>query len=474
MEVAPRLAIHFERGRDDARAVTYLAAAAAGARQRFAHREAIGYFEAALAIVGLGPEDDERRRRELELRLGLGVLLSEAHGFASEQVRLNYERASELCARVGTPAQRLNVLYARWYVHIARAERKETLAVAAELRGLARHRRTAADRILTDSLMVRTLLYDGKFLDADRWMQRRLVRRARATTAGQPTGYGPDPLLAAVTHHAIALWFLGYPERAQTSTDSAVLRARESGHPFTLAAVLTQSALVHLLCRSPAQGGDQAEESMSLSAQHGFAFWHALSSVLSGWALVQDGRVSDGSGVIERALSAMSATGAIFFSTYAHAFLAEGRMRAGLSVDALNAVDAGLTLAHSTLDRAYEPELWRLKGALLLGQRPPGETPARPGNTRRNSRALMTGGRRPAPDAAEAERYLRRALTLARASQAKSLELRAATSMARVWEARGRPADARRLLAGICAWFGARTGGADLAEARALLGQLRK
>ena len=82
--------------------------------------------------------------------------------------------------------------------------------------------------------------------------------------------------------------------------------------------------------------------------------------------------------------------------------------------------------------------------------------------------------RRPAPDSAEAERYLRRALTLARTSQAKSLELRAATSMARAWKAGGRPRDARRLLAGICAWFGTRTGGADLVEARALLDQLRK
>src|SRR5215831_15400163 len=135
MEVAPRLAINFERGSDDARAVTYLAAAAAGARKRFANRETIGYLEAALAIVALGPEDDARRRRELELRLALGVLLNESHGFASEQVRRNYERASELCARVGAPAQRLNVLYARWYVHATRAERTETLAIAAELRG---------------------------------------------------------------------------------------------------------------------------------------------------------------------------------------------------------------------------------------------------------------------------------------------------------------------------------------------------
>src|SRR5215831_12656262 len=137
MEVAPRLAVHFERGRDDARAITYLTAAAAGARKRFANRETIGYLEAALAITARAADDGVRRRQELNLRLVLGPALSDTHGWAAEQVLRNYKRASELCADTGGPPQQMKILYARWYAHVARGERSETVATAAEFKNLA-------------------------------------------------------------------------------------------------------------------------------------------------------------------------------------------------------------------------------------------------------------------------------------------------------------------------------------------------
>lgn len=476
MEVAPRLAVHFEQGRDGARAVEYLAAAAAAARQRFANREAIGYLEAALATAAREPDERARRLQELELRLALGAALAETHGYASEHVRTNYERASELCARVGSAAQRLSILYARWFVHAMRAQRKETFAIAGELARIARRRGTAENRVVADSVMVRTMFYDGRFVDAQRSMQRYLLRQASRETTANPIAYGPDPVLAATGHFAMALWFLGHPERAQTCAQDAVLRARESGRVFTLTAVLMHSALVSLLCRDTEKGYALAEESVALSAEYEFDYWHGVSSSLSGWALVQQGQAAEGSRVIERALSTMRATGATHFSTYAHAFLTEGRMRAGLIVDAMEAADAGLALARDTLDHGYEPELWRLKGELLLGVagRPSGVESRRPGD------ALPHGARDVAADhgslarsPVEAERCFRRALRLARSSGAKSLELRAATSLARAWHARGRTAEARRLLGGICGWFGPRIGTADLTEARRLLGQLK-
>ena len=456
-EIAPRLANHFERGRDYARALHHLTAAAAGARQRFASREAIGYLEAALAMVALLPDNDQRRRRELDLRLPLGSALADIHGFASERVRENYERASELCTAVGSEAQLFGVLHARWYLHAIRAERKEAAALAAELDGLARRLRTVDYCVIADSALMRTALYDGRFADAIRLMgRRRLARQRHWKPAATTVAYGPDPLIVAASHSAIALWFLGYPERAQTTARAAVTRARKSGHFLTLAAVLVQAAIVELLCRNAAAGGDLAEEAASLSAEHGFAFWSAVACLLTGWALVQQGHLSEGSAAMERALSAMQATGARFFSAFAYAFLAEGRLRADAFADGLAAAEAGLAVAQATLDRAYEPELWRLKGELLLAVKAQG-----PGSDQRPG-TLRT-----------AERCFQRALTLARASQAKSLELRAATSLARAWQARGRTAEARKLLGGICKWFGGRAGTADLVEARALLGELK-
>src|SRR5262245_34981486 len=476
MEVAPRLAIHFERGRDDERAVTYLAAAAAGARKRFANRETIGYLDAALAITARGADDGVRRRQELDLRLVLGPALSDTQGWAAEQVLRNYERASELCADVGSPPQLMEILYARWYAHGARGERRDTVATAAALKDLARRRGTVEDRLLADSVMVRTMVWDGRFVDAHHYAQRYLARRAGRRVATGSIAYGPGPLPAATPRHAIALWFLGHPERAQTSAEAALRRARESGHPVTLVALVNQTARIHLLCRDTGRGGELAAESASLSAEHGFAVWHAVASLLSGWALVQEGRASEGNGIIERAFSAIEATGTRFYSTFAHACLAEGRMGAGLFAEALAAADAGLALSRNTIDRSHEPELWRLKGEVLLR----GDIPQAGGQARRSREAsphragdAADGRELGTPFKAEAETCFQHALRLTRASRAKSLELRAATSLARTWHARGRAADAGRLLGGICRWFGAGAEGPDLAEARALLGQLR-
>lgn len=466
MDIAPQLAIHFERGRDDARALRYLTAAAAGARQRFASREAIGYFDAALALVALLPDEEERRRRELELRLPLGAALSDIHGFASERVREDYERAAELCAAVGSAEQLFGVLYARWYLHAIRAERKQTIALAAELDVLARRLRTTKYRVVADSVLMRTALYDGRFTEALHLMQRRLARRRQAKPEAMTVAYGPDPWIVVGSHSGITLWFLGQPERARTGARAAVMRARASGHALTLSAVLVQAAIVDLLCRETVEGGDLAEHAVSLSAEHGFAFWNALASMLRGWASIQRGSASEGTAEIERALAGMQATGARYFAAFGYAFLAEGCLQAGAFTDGLAAVDAGLAVAHATLDRAYEPELWRLKGELLLKKA--GSREPRVERSQATARRLSTRHWR------EAECCFERALKVARGSKAKSLELRAATSLARAWQGRGRRAHARRLLGGICKWFSARSSSRDVVEARALLNELAK
>jgi uncharacterized protein YbdZ (MbtH family) len=464
MDIAPQLAIHFERGRDDVRALRYLGIAAARARQRFANREAIGYLEAALALLALLPDEDERRRRELELRVALGAALSDVYGFASEQVRENYDRASELCAAVGSGVEHFEILYACWYLHAMRAQRQETTALAAEMDVLARRLGTARHRMLADSALVRTATFDGRFTDAKNHMRRLRARQRRGELVVLSVKYGADPLVAATMHYALALWFLGDIGRAQTSVRDCLERARGLDDSFALSAALSQTALFELLCRNPAAGARWAEQAMSLSAEHGFAFWNAFASVLGGWALVQQGHAREGCAAIERALVAMQATGARFSSAFAYAFLAEGCLRAGVVADGLTAADAGLAVAHATLDRAYEPELWRLKGELLVAQ-------SKVEGSKLKARSAKVGQRRPGT-AGRAEACFQRALELARAAQAKSLELRAATSLARAWRAGGRTTEARKLLGGVCKWFGVRAGTADLVEARALLAEL--
>jgi DNA-binding winged helix-turn-helix (wHTH) protein len=468
VELAPQLANHFERCRDRARALRYLTIAAERARRRFANREAAGYLEAALALLTRLPEDDARRRKELQLRIALGAIFIDLHGFASERVRETFERGAELCAAVGSAAHSFGVLYARWYLHAIRGERPVTNEVAAELEEVSRRLGTAQHRVVAASVLLRTALYDGRFAEVTRIKERQLAHVPKGITA---PAFGPDPLLAATTHSAIALWFLGHPERARATVHAAVARARKRGHLLTLCAILTQAAFVELLCRNVGTGSELAGESVSLSAEHGFSFWNAMASALSGWALVQQGHALEGNAAIAAALLGLQETGARFFLDFAYAFLAEGYLRAGAFADGLKAVDAGLAVTEADVARACAPELWRLKGELLLKQVESRQSKGE--RSRPDAGPRTVNSRRSTLNFKDAEACFLRAIELARASEAKGLELRAATSLARLWRTPGRSVEARKLLGGVCRWFGAHATSPDLVEARALLGQLQ-
>ncbi len=454
-EIAPMLAIHFERGDDPARAVGYLVLAAARARQRFANREAIAFLEPALVLVARLPRGRERRRRELAIRLALAQPLHELLGFSSERVHENAERAYALGVELGSPAQLFPIMYSLWFLHVMRADPTATV-MASRLDELARRFGTTEARLEVDSVLVRTAVYEGRFDDARCIAERRLVPEGHA--AELAPAYGADPIIAAQCHYAYALWFLGHPDRAQLAMRDALARARVLGSPFTLAAALCHSSLLEAFRRDPRAIRPLLDEATVLTAAHGFALWSAVAAVLGGWAEVQLGRTDQGISAMERGIAAYRDTGARMVSTYFLAFLAEARWSAGAFAEGLAVATEGLQLADTTLDRGYRPELWRLKGELLLAPK------------RAHSGGRATSSRHD-PSVRDAERCLLQALDSARTSQAKSLELRAAMSLARAWRTMRRAADGRALLREVYEGFGD-VASPDLSEARSLLGEL--
>ena len=255
------------------------------ARRRFAGREARNYLENALALVPLLSDPTEQRRAELQVRLTLGRTLGDI-SFAAESVRENYDRASELCATLGSTAELFEAIYARWYLHGLRAERDETIALAAELDRLAEQTGAAEHRVVADSVLVRTAFYEGRFTDAQRHMEslfrrfqkrhngapdrgqnsshfsgwaygpsRLLARLPEQSDSAEPVDYGVDPVIAAILHYAGALWFLGNLDGAQKAAAEGLARARESGNPFFLSAALGQHALIDLLGRNTPREG---------------------------------------------------------------------------------------------------------------------------------------------------------------------------------------------------------------------------
>ena len=204
--------------------------------------------------------------------------------------------------------------------------------------------------------------------------------------------------------------------------------------------------LLHLLCGARRLGAHHAQEAVTLCTEQGFPYYLAAGAVLSGAALPEQKRQAAGSEQIRQGILAYRATGAGLLCPLWLTFLAETCGEAGQVEAGLAAVTEALTLAGQTSEALCEAELYRLKGELLLQQAPDRQS--------------------------EPEACFHNALTVASHQQAKSWELRAATSLARLWQQQGKTAEARDLLTPIYDWFTEGFDTADLKDAKGLLDEL--
>jgi predicted ATPase len=451
-DIAAELAVHFERSRDRPRAIKYLTATATHAQHRFATREAIGALESALTLARSLPNTEARQRQELDLRTLLGPALGSIYGYASEQVRRNYERARVLCNAVGTPTDVYGILYALWYSQTFRAE-VAAEATAKQLAQLAGTSGVAELRLQADALSGRTALYQGKFVES-----RDSLAHAVDAWHNQKGGldgsvFGLEPLIAAKCHYGFALWFLGYPDRANDQIKESLALGEHAARPLTRATCLLHATYLHHLCLNSLEAYGLAEQAIALSTEHGLTFIKAQATALSGWALAQQGKGKRAITMIQQGLDEYRATDAKLISSHLLAWLADAHRRLGDIKAGLAAVDEGLAIAETTLDSAYLAELWRIKGALLLA-------------VVDSPRSRGARGKRRVE---QAEECLQRALEIARAGQARSLELRAAISLAQLRRDQRQPAAARTLLGEIYGCFTEGFQTPDLREAKALL-----
>jgi predicted ATPase len=213
-----------------------------------------------------------------------------------------------------------------------------------------------------------------------------------------------------------------------------------------LAYALHNTSLLHQLRHEEQAGHERAEAVMALSREQGFPYWLALGTIRRGWALAAQGQRAEGVEQIQQGIAAWRATGADVNRPWWLALLAEACGKAGKAEEGLTALAEALTAVHATANRVCEAELYRLKGELLLQQ--------------------VT------PEVQQAEACFQQALAIARRQQAKSWELRAATSLSRLWQRQGKHAEAYALLAPIYGWFTEGFDTADLQDAKALLADL--
>jgi predicted ATPase len=260
--------------------------------------------------------------------------------------------------------------------------------------------------------------------------------------------YGQDPGISCRSIGAVALWLLGFPDQAVDRSREGIALCAESRHPNTLALARFYASFLGQYRREGSVVQRNAEATMAIATDHGFSFWNAAGLTMRGWALAEEGAGTSGIAQLRQGLDDFLATGAGIYRTFFLALLAEALGREGQIGEALRILDEALTLMHATGEDFHGAELHRLQGEFLLQQ--------------------------DAADVAfrEAEACFRRALTIARRQQARSLELRAVMSLTRLYHKQDRQAEIRPMLAECYNGFTEGHDTPDLREAEALLEQV--
>jgi predicted ATPase len=260
------------------------------------------------------------------------------------------------------------------------------------------------------------------------------------------TRFGQDVGVAALSYRSFALLSLGHPDAALKDAEDAVKNAREIGQAATLMFALSLASFIHIDCGNYVTATAQTDEVVALADEKAALFWKVQGLLARGWLFALTGKANDAVQMITFNVTALRAAGATIWLPLWLSYLASAHAQLGQFDDAGHYIAEAMTTMETTKERWFEAEVNRMAGEITLMS--------------------------PEPDAAKAEAYFERALAVARAQQAKSLELRAATSMARLWRDQDKPQQARELLAPVYGWFTEGFDTRDLKDAKALLNEL--
>ncbi len=443
-EIAGELAMHFAEGRDFARAARYHRQAGEAALRQHGYREAADHLTRALDLLEALPGTQERVQQELMLHMMLGSALTAIGGHATPGVEQAYARARALCEHVDDTDRLFRVLPGLGWYYLVRGSLAAARDVGRRLMTMAEATGDTAILLAAHNTLGVASFYGGEFEAA-------LTHLERGMELYDPDAHSPnrssalrliiDSGVSCIVHAAWTLWALGYPARAAVRMREALELSRKIAHPFSLAHGCRSAAAFHHCLRERDATREYAEESVAVSTEHGFGAVRMAASFHLGWWLADQGREEEGLASMQAWVTRCREIGAACLIPNYLGWLAEVVGRIGRAREGLDLVSEALAAAAESGNDYWTAELSRLRGKL-------------------------------APSEREAESSLLEAIALARRQSAKSLELRAATDLARRWGRQGKTRKAHALLAEIHAWFTEGFDTADLEEARALLEEL--
>jgi class 3 adenylate cyclase/predicted ATPase len=421
--------------------------------ERSALVEAAEQLTRALDQIASLPATPALRREQIKLQVALLTPLIHVKGYAApetkaaaERARLLIEEAEALGEPPEDPLLLFSVLYSFWVGRFVAFNGKVMRELAAHFLTLAEKQGAAVPLMVGHRNMGVSLMHTGDIQEARVHIDRAIALYDPAKHRQLATRFGQDVRVALLFYRSLALWPLGYPEGALADADRAIRDAREIGQAASLMAALTLTSLSQIHCGNYAIANAQLDEAITLANEKGAVFWKVGGMLVQGCLFAIAGKASDAVRTITSGLSAWRATGTtVWVPTYL-SYLTRAYAELGQFDEASRCIGEAIVAVQTTNENWYEADIHRIAGEIAL--------------------------KSPKPDAVKAEAYFERALAVAHQQQAKSWELRAAISMARLWRSQGKRQQAREQLAPVYGWFTEGFDTLDLNEAKVLLEEL--
>ena len=408
-------------------------------------KEAAALYGRALELVEAMPEGAPRDGKELVLQVALGRALIAARGEAASETGRAYARARHLLPAGGDSPHALPALYGRYIHRFGRGELRRANELAREYLDRARRGGDAPAEAAGHRMLGATSLHLGRLTAALKHLERALAMSDAAPHRAPDLLYPYDSRVMSLTRLNDALFLLGYPDQALARCRQAIAEAEALAQPETLGTALACSIGLHQDLRDVMTVEAQARALVGLGTERDIPYFRFEGALALGWVLAERGRPLDGLEAMRHDLVEMRANGQGIGMTNRLLTVASVCGKAGRFAEGLNLLAEAFALARRTGERWFEAELRRLEGELQSSVD---------------------------PDQATTERCFLRAMAIARAQRAKLWELRAVTNLARAWSKRGRPSEARDLLAPVYSWFTEGFDTPDLIDAKTLLDTL--
>ena len=432
------LAHHYQEAGNHPLAIRCWLASGQRALTRSANIEAIASFRMALQILNVLPETPDRKKQEIAIQLALGIPLIAVQGYASAETREAFSRAHALCLQFGNIPEYFQAVFGLWGHSWMSGKNDDALGMADEFLSQAQLLSEIVPLMVAHRMMGSTLLTVGDFKSSANHFEETI--RLSISKGKQPLNnlYMVEPQVASLLLLSWDLWFLGHPDQSLSRVSEALALAHDLGHQYTVAFAYYMASVVHLLRGDAARAFETAGKSIETSQEQRFSLYAILSRISRGRAIGDLGRLDEARAEIAHGIEEARRNGVGFMLPMMDSWLADTHSKAGENEYALSIVERAL--ANIGQGRSWEAELHRQRAQILFALNP--------------------------SQVREVESQLKKSIEVARSQNAKSLELRAVTSLAELWRTQGRSNEARALLEPICSWFDEGADTADLRRAR--------